>query len=408
MAKAPHRSARKRPKNRKGSAAEVFLAFLVLGLTSFGGPVAHLGYFRNAFVVRRKWLDDGSFADLVAMCQFLPGPASSQLGMAIGLLRAGLKGLAAAWVAFTLPSAIILVAFAYGVAWIGGTLGTGWLAGLKAAAVAVVAQAVINMARTLCPDRERATIALAGVAFATLVPGTAGQILTLLLGGAVGFLFVQPESGNDAAMKLRIPVSRLFATASLALFVALLALLPLAASVTHAGWLRLADSFYRVGSLVFGGGHVVLPLLEAEVTGPGLVPVEQFLAGYGAAQAVPGPLFTFSAYLGSLMQTPPNGIAGASIALVAIFLPSMLLVVGALPFWWSLKEAASARRCLAGINAAVVGLLGAALWNPVIPLGITSVRAFAIALAAYAAIELWRIPAWAMVIAAAAVGFAVL
>lgn len=408
MAKAPHRSARERPENRKGSAAEVFLAFLVLGLTSFGGPVAHLGYFRNAFVVRRKWLDDGSFADLVAMCQFLPGPASSQLGMAIGLLRAGLKGLAAAWVAFTLPSAIILVAFAYGVSWIGGALGTGWLAGLKAAAVAVVAQAVINMARTLCPDRERATIALAGAAFATLVPGTAGQILTLLLGGAVGFLFVRPDSGKDIATKLRVPVSRLFATASLALFVTLLALLPLAASVTHAGWLRLADSFYRVGSLVFGGGHVVLPLLEAEVTGPGLVSIDQFLAGYGAAQAVPGPLFTFSAYLGSLMQTPPNGIAGAAIALMAIFLPSMLLVIGALPFWWSLKEAASARRCLAGINAAVVGLLGAALWNPVIPLGITSVRAFAIALAAYAAIELWRIPAWAMVIAAAAVGFAVL
>lgn len=206
MAKAPHRSARERPKNRKGSAAEVFLAFLVLGLTSFGGPVAHLGYFRNAFVVRRKWLDDGSFADLVAMCQFLPGPASSQLGMAIGLLRAGLKGLAAAWVAFTLPSAIILVAFAYGVSWIGGALGTGWLAGLKAAAVAVVAQAVINMARTLCPDRERATIALAGAAFATLVPGTAGQILTLLLGGAVGFLVVRPDSGRDIATKLRVPV----------------------------------------------------------------------------------------------------------------------------------------------------------------------------------------------------------
>lgn len=392
----------------KGSAAEVFLAFLVLGLTSFGGPVAHLGYFRNAFVVRRKWLDDGSFADLVAMCQFLPGPASSQLGMAIGLLRAGLKGLAAAWVAFTLPSAIILVAFAYGVSWIGGALGTGWLAGLKAAAVAVVAQAVINMARTLCPDRERATIALAGAAFATLVPGTAGQILTLLLGGTAGFLFVRPDSSKDIATKLRVPVSRFIAIASLVLFAALLALLPLAANVTHAGWLRLADSFYRVGSLVFGGGHVVLPLLEAEVTGPGLVSVEQFLAGYGAAQAVPGPLFTFSAYLGSLMQTPPNGIAGAAIALVAIFLPSMLLVVGALPFWWSLKEAASARRCLAGINAAVVGLLGAALWNPVIPLGITSVWAFAIALAAYAAIELWRIPAWAMVIAAAAVGFAVL
>jgi chromate transporter len=409
MAKALRRSpAGEKPESRKGPATEVFLAFLVLGLTSFGGPVAHLGYFRNAFVVRRKWLDDGSFADLVAMCQFLPGPASSQLGMAIGLLRAGLRGLAAAWIAFTLPSAIVLVAFAYGVAWAGGALGTGWLAGLKAAAAAVVAQAVVNMARTLCPDRERATIALAGAAFATLIPGTAGQILTLLLGGIAGFLFVQADTGKDTAAKLRVPVSRFLAAVSLIVFAALLVLLPVAASATNAGWLRLADSFYRVGSLVFGGGHVVLPLLEAEVTGPGLVPAEQFLAGYGAAQAVPGPLFTFSAYLGALMQTQPNGVAGAAIALVAIFLPSMLLVVGALPFWWSLKEAASARRCLAGVNAAVVGLLGAALWNPVIPLGITSARSLAIALGAYAAIEIWKIPAWAAVIAAAAAGFAIL
>lgn len=407
MAKIARRTNEKRG-SPEGSAAEVFLAFLVLGLTSFGGPVAHLGYFRNAFVVRRKWLDDRSFADLVAMCQFLPGPASSQLGMAIGLLRAGLRGLAAAWIAFTLPSAIILVAFAYGVAWIGGALGTGWLAGLKAAAVAVVAQAVINMARTLCPDRERATIALAAAAFATLIQGATGQILTLVLGGFAGLFLLRLEPPKDPPAKLHIPVSRSLAAASLVLFAAFLVLLPLAASLSGAGWLRLADSFYRVGSLVFGGGHVVLPLLQAEVTGPGLVSHDQFLAGYGAAQAVPGPLFTFSAYLGSLMQTPPNGIVGASIALVAIFLPSMLLVIGALPFWWGLREAPAARRGLAGINAAVVGLLGAALWNPVIPLGITGGRAFAIALAVYAAVELWRIPPWAAVVAAALAGWAML
>lgn len=391
-----------------GSAAEVFRAFFVLGLTSFGGPVAHIGYFRDAFVRRRRWLDDGSFADLMAMCQFLPGPASSQLGMAIGLLRAGLRGLVAAWLAFTLPSAILLVAFAYGVARVGDALGSGWLAGLKAAAVAVVAQAVINMARALCPDRERATIALAAAALATLIPGAAGQILTLMLGAAAGLLAVRASDVKHTEATIGVPISRALASAALALFAALLVLLPLAAAATQAGWLRLFDAFYRVGSLVFGGGHVVLPLLQAEATGPGLVPLEQFLAGYGAAQAVPGPLFTFAAYLGSLMQTPPTGVAGAAIALIAIFLPSMLLVVGALPFWWSLKEAPLARRGLAGINAAVVGLLGAALWSPVITLGITGALTLAIALAVYAAIELWKMPPWTAVIGAAVAGFALL
>jgi chromate transporter len=390
----------------KGSVSEVFRAFLVLGLTSFGGPVAHIGYFRNAFVLRRKWLDDRSFADLLAMCQFLPGPASSQLGMAIGLVRAGFRGLFAAWIAFTMPSAILMIAFAYGVASIGGSLGSGWLAGLKAAAVAVVVQAVISMARSLCIGRERATIAVAAAAIASLLAGTAGQISTLMLGGLAGAIFIADGSSKAAGGKLRIPVSRALAAASLILFSALLIFLPLAAAATETGWLRLVDSFYRVGSLVFGGGHVVLPLLDAEVSR--FIPHDQFLAGYGAAQAIPGPLSTFAAYLGALMQTPPNGMPGALIALAAIFLPSMLLVIGVLPFWWRLREAPLARRALAGVNAAVVGLLGAALWNPVIPLGITNLRSFVIALAVYAGIELWKIPPWAAVIAAAIMGFAAL
>lgn len=400
------RKARQKNPAPKGSVAEVFRAFLVLGLTSFGGPVAHIGFYRNAFVLRRKWLDDRAFADLMAMCQFLPGPASSQLGMSIGLVRAGIGGMLAAWTAFTVPSAILMIAFAYGVASVGSALGSGWLAGLKAAAVAVVAQAVINMARTLCPDRERATIALAAAALASLLPGAWGQILTLVLGGFAGLAFVRLNELKGAVSHLHIPVSRMLAISSLAIFAILLVTLPLAAAASGAGWLKLADSFYRVGSLVFGGGHVVLPLLEAAVSG--LIPHDQFLAGYGAAQAVPGPVFTFAAYLGVLMQTPPNGVTGALIALVTIFLPSIFLVIGVLPFWWQLRAAPSARRALAGVNAAVVGLLGAVLWNPVIPLGIPNLRALVIALAVYAAVEFWKIPPWAAVIAAAVAGFAAL
>jgi len=395
---------RKRAEESAGSVLEVFRAFLPLGLTSFGGPVAHIGYFRNAFVSRRGWLDDRSFADLLAMCQFLPGPASSQMGMAIGLARAGPGGLLAAWVAFTLPSAVLLVAFAYGVTSAGGTLGAGWLAGLKAAAVAVVVQAVVSMARSLCTTRQLATIAVAGAALASLWPGTIGQVSTLVLGALAGAIFIHEEKTKAAtAGKLHIPVPHSLAALSLAIFAALLIALPLAAAATGAGWLRLADSFYRVGSLVFGGGHVVLPLLEAEVRT--LIPHDQFLAGYGAAQAVPGPLFTFSAYLGALMPAPPNGLGGAAIALAAIFLPSMLLVIGVLPFWWKLREAPRARVALAGINAAVVGLLGAALWNPILPLGITNTASFVIALLVYAAIEFWKVPPWAAVIAAAIAGY---
>jgi len=393
----------------RGSVAEVFRVFLGLGLTSFGGPVAHLGYFREAFVVRHKWISDRAYADLVALCQFLPGPASSQVGMAIGLMRAGYLGLLAAWVAFTLPSAILLVAFAYGAGTLEAAAGTGWVQGLKAAAVAVVAHAVLGMARNLTPDKERAAIAVLGMVGAMLIPSAIGQVLVILVGGLIGLAWLRPTVGpaeEDEA--LAAAVSRRAALFFLALFFALLAFLPLLASVGGDGVIRLVDSFYRAGSLVFGGGHVVLPLLQSEVVETGLVDREAFLAGYGAAQAVPGPLFTFAAYLGAVTQTPPSGVIGASIALVAIFVPSVLLIIGGLPFWDRLRSAPLAQRALAGVNAAVVGLLAAALYNPVFTEGITSPAAMAIAAVCFVALAAWKAPAWAVVIAAGIAGFAVL
>ncbi len=399
----------------RGSAREVFRVFLGLGLTSFGGPVAHLGYFRDMFVVRRRWLGEHAYADLVALCQFLPGPASSQVGMAIGLQRAGYAGLLAAWVAFTLPSALLLVAFAYGAGALGADAGTGWIQGLKAAAVAVVAHAVLGMARTLAADRERASIAVLGMIGAMLVPGAAGQVGVIVLGGLAGLAAVRPAAVVGAAVGeagegggLSVPVRRRTGLVFLALFAALLAGLPLLAAATGDPALLLADSFYRAGALVFGGGHVVLPLLQAEVVDTGLVGREAFLAGYGAAQAVPGPLFTFAAYLGAVTQAPPTGIAGAVIALVAIFVPSALLVIGGVPFWSRLRTDPAARRALAGVNAAVVGLLAAALYDPVFTEGITSHTAMAIAAAAFVLLTAWRTPAWAVVIGAGAVGFAFL
>lgn len=389
------------------SASEVFLVFLRLGLTSFGGPIAHLGYFREAFVVRRRWLSDDAYADLVALCQFLPGPASSQVGMAIGLQRAGLKGLLAAWLAFTLPSAALLVAFAYGAEWLSGAAGTAWIAGLKAAAVAVVADAVLGMARSLAPDRERATIAVSAMVLAMLLPTAWGQVAVIGLGALAGLLLKAPAAGTGAGT-LHVPVSRTAAASCLLGFAALLIALPIAAAVTGDGAVRLFDSFYRAGSLVFGGGHVVLPLLQSELVETGKVSEEAFLAGYGAAQAVPGPLFTFAAYLGSVGQQPPGGLAGATIALVAIFLPSALLVVGGLPFWNMLRHLALARRALMGVNAAVVGLLAAAFYDPVFSAGAASPRAMAIAAAAFVALTAWKLPAWSVVIAAGVIGALVL
>jgi chromate transporter len=361
----------------RGNAREVLAVFLRLGLTSFGGPIAHLGYFHDEFVVRRRWLDEKTYADLVALCQFLPGPASSQVGIAIGLSRAGYLGSLAAWLGFTLPSAVALALFAYGVEAFGGALGSGWLHGLKVVAVAVVAQAVLSMMRTLAPDRERATLAVVAAALVLTIPSAWGQIGAIVLGAAVGLVV---------------------------LFFALLLGLPLLAAAFPSQGLTVFEAFYRAGSLVFGGGHVVLPLLQAAVVPPGWVTNDAFLAGYGAAQAVPGPLFTFAAYLGAVMSTQPNGWAGALLCLVAIFLPSFLLVIGALPFWDALRKRRWAQSALSGVNAAVVGLLLAALYQPVWTVGITSAEDFALAIAAFLLLFMWRAPPWLVVILSAAAG----
>lgn len=388
----------------RGSAGEVFRAFLVLGLTSFGGPIAHLGYFRTAFVERRKWLSESAYADLIALCQFLPGPASSQVGMGIGLSRAGYLGMLAAFTAFTLPSAIALVAFAYGLGALGDTEGAGWIAGLKAAAVAVVAHALLGMARTLTPDAKRATIAAGAMILLLAIPAAWTQILVIGLGAVAALLVLpKPELADDPG-HLPVPVGRGVAITALAVFFCMLVGLPILASVTDSFGLSIVDRFYRAGSLVFGGGHVVLPLLEQSVVAPGLVSETDFLAGYGAAQAVPGPLFTFAAFLGTVLNGPLTGLAGAVVALLAIFLPSALLVLGALPFWSALRHRPNARRALTGVNAAVVGLLAAALYDPVFTKGITSPLALAIAVAAFVALDQWKAPPWAVVVAAGGIG----
>jgi chromate transporter len=384
---------------QKGNAGEVFAAFLKLGLTSFGGPVAHLGYFRNEFVERRKWLDEQTYADLVALCQFLPGPASSQVGISIGLMRAGYLGALAAWTAFTLPSALALVLFAYGLSASGNALGSGWLHGLKVAAVTVVALAILGMARTLAPDRERASLAVLALVIALAIPSAWGQIGAILVGAVVGAGFLKAESPSAPAI-LKLPASRVSGIIALAIFAALLVGLPILAATTGNENVRLFDTFYRVGSLVFGGGHVVLPLLQAEVVPSGWISNDAFLAGYGAAQAVPGPLFTFAAYLGAVI----GGWKTAVICLVAIFLPSFLLVVGILPFWEGLRRKQTAQAVLRGVNAAVVGLLLAAFYNPVWTSGIFTKADFGLAAVAFLLLLLWRTPPWLVVVLCAAGG----
>lgn len=384
---------------QKGNAGEVFTAFLKLGLTSFGGPVAHLGYFRNEFVERRKWLEEQTYADLVALCQFLPGPASSQVGISIGLLRAGYLGALAAWAAFTLPSAIALVLFAYGLAASGNALGSGWLHGLKVAAVAVVALAILGMARTLAPDRERASLAVLALAIALAIPSAWGQIGAIIVGAVIGAVFPRAELPSAPA-KLKLPTSRARGTIALAIFAALLLGLPIVAVATGNENIRLFDTFYRVGSLVFGGGHVILPLLRAEVVPAGWISNDAFLAGYGAAQAVPGPLSTFAAYLGAII----GGWKAAVICLVAIFLPSFLLVAGILPFWEGLRRKEAAQAVLRGVNAVVVGLLMAAFYDPVWTSGILGKADFGLAAIAFLLLFLWRTPPWLVVILCAAAG----
>jgi chromate transporter len=382
---------------------EVLKVSLRLGLTSFGGPIAHLGYFRNEYVVRRHWLDESTYADLVALCQFLPGPASSQVGIAVGQLRAGYLGALAAWAGFTLPSAIALVLFAYGVDALGNRLGSGWLHGLKVVAVAVVAQAVLGMMRSLAPDRERATLAVATAVIVLAVPSAWGQIGAIVLGGVVGVALPRDNAPIDH-IALPLAVGRWTGACLLVLFFVLLIALPLLAASVPSQSIRLFDAFYRAGSLVFGGGHVVLPLLQASVVPPGWVSNDAFLAGYGAAQAVPGPLFTFAAYLGAVMGPPPNGWIGATLCLVAVFLPSFLLVIGTFPFWDELRRLPSAQAALRGVNASVVGLLLAALYNPVWTAGIKGPYDFALAIAAFLLLFMWQVPPWLVVVLSAVGG----
>lgn len=381
---------------RSGSWPEVFGAFLRLGLASFGGPIAHLGYFRHEIVERRRWMDEQTYADLVALCQFLPGPASSQVGIGIGFTRAGLPGALAAWTGFTLPSALALVLFALGLDALGGAEGAGWLHGLKVAAVAVVAQAVWGMARTLTPDRLRASFAVAASAMVLMVPTAFSQVGAIVLGGLAGLALLK-DGAVPAATVLPVPVGRRLALGCLLLFFLLLVGLPVLHAQQPGQAIALVDGFYRAGSLVFGGGHVVLPLLQAEVVPPGWLSDDAFLAGYGAAQAVPGPLFTFAAYLGAVMGPEPNGWGGAALCLLAIFLPSFLLVLGALPFWETLRRRPDVQSALRGVNATVVGLLLAALYDPVWKAGITSAADFALGVTAFLLLTMWKAPPWAVV-----------
>lgn len=387
-----------------GSALEVFKVFLMLGCTSFGGPIAHLGYFREEFVARRKWLEERAYADLVALCQFTPGPASSKVGIGIGLSRAGLPGALAAWLGFTTPSVLALILFAIGVDAFADDVNAGWLHGLKVAAVAVVAQAVWGMAKNLAPDAQRFTLAVIASIIAMSFPSSAGQVGAILVGAAVGCLFLGGKV-DDTHVDMRISLGKTAGVVSLVLFFALLIGLP-AISAIHANQsLAMFDSFYRSGSLVFGGGHVVLPLLQSEVVPPGWVSNDVFLAGYGATQAVPGPLFTFAAYLGFMMGPEPNGWAGAALCTVAIFLPAFLLTIGVLPFWDDLRRHRQVRSALVGVNAAVVGLLLAALYHPVWTSAIEAPSDFGLGLAAFALLVFWKAPPWLVVVLSAVTGW---
>jgi chromate transporter len=388
-----------------GSPLEVLLVFLKLGMSCFGGPIAHIGYFREEFVVRRRWLDEQAYVDLVALCQFLPGPASSQVGFSIGLLRAGYRGALAAWFGFTLPSAVALVLFAYGAGALTGPAGTGLLHGLKLVAVAIVAQAVWGMARTLCPDRERASIAVVAALIILFSTSSIAQIGAILFGGVAG-LWLCRGAPAAAAGHITVPVSRKAGIAALTAFFVLLVALPILRDMNISSGIALFEAFYRSGALVFGGGHVVLPLLRQAFVSPGWVSDNTFLAGYGAAQAVPGPLFTFAAYLGTVVGPSPHGVAGAMIGLIGIFLPGILILVGALPFWDGFRQRKDAQAIMRGVNAAVVGLLGAALYNPVWTSSVNAPGDFAIVLVGFVLLTVWRAPPLLVVVISAIGGIA--
>src|SRR5665213_3223014 len=393
-------------RNRSGSPLEVLLAFAKLGVSCFGGPIAHIGYFREEFVVKRRWLDEHAYADLVALCQFLPGPASSQVGFSIGLMRGGYLGGIAAWIAFTLPSAILLTLFAYGESALQGPIGRGLLHGFKLVAVAIVAQAVWGMARTLAPDRERASIAVIAVLIILFSSASVAQMGAIALGGVAGLWFCRAAPAPSGKGHMSIPVSRPVGLVCVAAFFLLLFGLPVLLAWSHSQGVALFDAFYRSGALVFGGGHVVLPLLREATVAPGWVSDDVFLAGYGVAQAVPGPLFTFAAYLGAVMKPLPNGVAGAIISLTAIFLPGILILMGALPFWESFRRRARAQAVMRGVNAAVVGLLGAALYNPVWSTSVKNPGDFGIALVGFVLLTAWQAPPLVVVAISALGGIA--
>ena len=383
-----------------GSPLEVFRIFLKLGISSFGGPIAHIGYFREEFVVRRQWLSEPTFVDIVALCQFQPGPASSQTGFAIGLIRAGYGGALAAWAGFTLPSAILMVLFAYGAGALSGPIGAGLLHGLKLVAVAIVAQAVWDMARSLCPDRVRASIATLSAVIILSSTSSLAQIGAIALGGVLG-LWLCREAPPTADGHIAIPVSRRTGFAALAAYFILLLGLPIAETLSGSTVLALFDAFYRSGALVFGGGHVVLPLLREAFVASGWISDDAFLAGYGAAQAVPGPLFTFAAYLGALVRPAPHGIPGAALGLFGIFLPGVLILLGALPFWDGFRRRVAAQAAMRGVNAAVVGLLGAALYTPLWTSSVKTLGDFALALVGFILLTVWRLPPLVVVIVSA-------
>ncbi|APA84720.1 chromate efflux transporter [Paraburkholderia sprentiae WSM5005] len=396
--------------SRLSRVVEVFIVFLKLGLTSFGGPIAHIGYFRREFVERRRWLDDEAFTDLLGLCQFLPGPASSQTGFSIGLLRAGWAGALAAWCGFTLPSVLVMLAFAAIAPDLGGTLGTGVIHGLKLVAVAVVAQAVWDMARRLCPDRRRAAIALASLGLLSLLATAYAQLIVIGAGAVLGVALCRTtpaQAPRPAARRAGdFHVSRTAGIAALMVFCALLFALPLWAVSGASQGIRVFDAFYRSGALVFGGGHVVLPLLQRATVAAGWIAPNDFLAGYGAAQAVPGPLFTFAAFLGWMMILPPRHWSGALLATLGIFLPGLLLVVAALPWWQALRARAAMSAALAGVNAAVVGLLAAALYSPVWTSAVLSPTDFAVACIGFLLLMRWKVPPLAVVVLCVAAGVA--
>lgn len=377
-------------KSQAGSPVEVFLAFLKLGLTSFGGPIAHLGYFRAELVERRRWISDDQFGQLLAICQFLPGPASSQLGFSLGLLRAGWGGALAAFVAFTLPSALLLVAFAAALPLLSGPIGQASVHGLKLVACAVVADAVVGMSKKLCPDAPRRTIAVLSAAVLLVASSALAPLVVVVLAAVVGACLLRGISAPDDTNRLHLSYGPRLGGVLLLIFGGLLLGLPLFAT-GKPDFASVAEAFYRVGALVFGGGHVVLPLLQDSVVTTGWVTAKQFLSGYGASQAIPGPMFAFSAYLGAVLSPGKSTFLMAAVALVFIFLPGFLLVVGVLPLWGALSHNSAARRAIAGVNAAVVGLLGAALYDPIFTSGITSAADLAVALVAFGLLVVWRV-----------------